>query len=452
MKFIQNESVLMSLSRAALKAVAPDAAVLRHLKLSCEILSVTDAQGNELAYYDLDKVRRIVVLGAGKAVAPMGRAVESVLGNRVETGMLVVPYGHGLKLNRIHVVEGAHPVPDEAGQLGAAGILRLASGLEAGDLAICLFGGGASALTPALAPGIALSELQDLTNKLLLSGADIHAINTVRKHLSAFGGGRLAQAIGNARALNLVVSDVAGDDLGVIASGPLAPDPTTYSDSLAVLERFGLRGSVSATLVDHLVRGQIGKLPETPKPGDPLFDNVFTCIVASLAQALDAAGETAAEMGYELRRIGVRIRGEARVEAKKLVEKALMMRSELSPGDKPLCILAGGESTVRVLGKGKGGRNQEMALATLLELEDTVGIQAVFFGTDGRDGPTDAAGGFAASGMLKELRSRGLNPEKALDDNDSYTFLEEAGLLLRTGPTMTNVMDLAVLLVQPPEQ
>lgn len=443
---------LLSVVRAGLDAVAPDTAVLRHMRLEGNTLRVFSA--GEESRYDLAAFRRIVVLGAGKGAAPMSAAVEDLLGDRIADGLIVVKYGHGGRSLRVRQREAGHPVPDMPGVEATRELLEMARAAQASDLVVCVLTGGASALTPALMPGLSLSDVQALTTGLLGCGADIHEINTVRRHLSAFGGGNLARAVWPATLLALIVSDVVGDDLHAIASGPTVPDPASYADALRVLEARRMGDKVPAAVLRHLREGAAGAVPETPKPGDPIFGKVRNVLVATNRQALDAAAEEARRQGFIPRVLTSELRGEARERAGELAAAALKAQAELRPGDRPLCLLAGGETTVTLRGGGRGGRNQEMALTALIALEQSRGVHMVFVGTDGSDGPTDAAGGFAASGDLARLERAAPGmasaARRALDDNDSYAFLDRAGCLLRTGPTRTNVMDVAVALVFPP--
>ena len=407
----QAASELRRLTDAALSAVAPDGAVLRHLHLDGGKLTLIDESGAPAWSGGLDAYRRIRVLGAGKGAAPMAAALENLLGDRISDGLVIVKYGH--------------------------------------DLVLCTFTGGASALTPALHPEIPLADMQRLTCMLLECGATIHEINTLRKHLSRFSGGSLVRAAFPATVLGLIVSDVVGDDLDVIASGPTVPDPSTFADCLRVVEHYGLRWKMPQSIWAHIEGGLQGRPPETPKADEPAFGRVRNVLVASVKQALEAAADEAARCGFVPRILTTAMSGEARRTAAQLVAEARRAQAGLRPGDAPLCLLAGGETTVTIRGSGKGGRNQEMALAATLELADDRGIDLICVGTDGTDGPTDAAGGYAFSGDLARLRAIGLHPKESLDANDSYPLLLKAGTLLRTGPTRTNVMDMAIMLVRP---
>lgn len=441
MELEARKAVLYSIFDAGVRAVAPDAALMRHVCLEDGQLLV-DGQS-----WKLPRRGRLLVLGAGKGVAPMGAAVEELLGDRIDTGMLVVKYGHGLPLQQIAQVEAAHPVPDAAGAAATRALLELAAGAAADDLVLCLLTGGASALTPAPVSGVTLEDMQQVTELLLRSGATITELNAVRKHLSRFSGGQLARTAAPAGVVSVIVSDVVGDALDVIASGPTAPDVSTFADCMDNLARYGLGSAMPPAVLHHLRQGQLHQEAETPKPGDALFRHVQNTLVATNRQALDAAAEQARSHGFRPVILTDRMVGEAREQAALLVTQARQMAAELAADAQPVCLLAGGETTVTLRGRGRGGRNQEMALAASLALQDCPHICALFAGTDGTDGPTDAAGGCAWAGNLAVA---GLEQaRRALEENDSYAILHHCGALLRTGPTRTNVMDLAILLVWP---
>lgn len=442
MELEARKAVLYSIFDAGVRAVAPDAALMRHVCLEDGQLLV-DGQS-----WKLPRRGRLLVLGAGKGVAPMGAAVEELLGDRIDTGMLVVKYGHGLPLQQIAQVEAAHPVPDAAGAAATRALLELAAGAAAADdLVLCLLTGGASALTPAPVSGVTLEDMQQVTELLLRSGATITELNAVRKHLSRFSGGQLARTAAPAGVVSVIVSDVVGDALDVIASGPTAPDVSTFADCMDILARYGLGSAMPPAVLHHLRQGQLHQEAETPKPGDALFRHVQNTLVATNRQALDAAAEQARSHGFRPVILTDRMVGEAREQAALLVTQARQMAAELAADAQPVCLLAGGETTVTLRGRGRGGRNQEMALAASLALQDCPHICALFAGTDGTDGPTDAAGGCAWAGNLAVA---GLEQaRRALEENDSYAILHHCGALLRTGPTRTNVMDLAILLVWP---
>ncbi|MDE5833814.1 MAG: glycerate kinase [Desulfovibrio sp.] len=425
---------------AGVAAVAPDAALLAHMKLSNGAL---EAGGKVFPLTN----RKIYVCGAGKGAAPMAAALENLIGALVAKGVIVVKYGHQLPLNKFEIFEASHPVPDEAGEKGAAACLETAKETGPEDLLICLFTGGASALLPLPYKGLNLDDLKKASDLLLASGATINEMNAVRKHLSAISGGRLA-ATAKGEVLSVIVSDVVGDDLSTIASGPTAPDPSTFADCLYILEKYRLTSKFPPDALKILRTGADGKIPETPKPGSEALERTTNIIVASNALAVKAAAERAERLGYRPSVMNEPMTGEAKEVAARLVEIAKEEKKSLKSGDKGICILAGGETTVRIMGDGRGGRNQEMALAAAIDLDGSGGVAGLFAGTDGTDGPTDAAGGFAFPDTVGRIGSK-IDALKYLANNDSNPALAKAGDLLVTGPTRTNVMDLAIILIQP---
>jgi hydroxypyruvate reductase len=419
--------------RAALAAgdVAP--LLQRHLRLSGGTLRAGSLT------LDLDRIRRVLVLGAGKAGASMARAVESILGERVSEGFVVVKDGYRLPTACIEIAEAGHPVPDGRGLAASARLLALAESAGADDLVIVLVSGGGSALTPAPVPPITLEEKQALTRLLLAAGATINELNAVRKHVSRFKGGLLARAATPASILTLVLSDVIGDPLDVIASGPTAPDPSTYADALAILERRGVLDRAPRSIVDHLRAGVAGAAPETPKPGDPIFARVTSLVIGNNALVVDAAAVEAARLGYRPHVLTRSLQGEARE-----VAGDLLARARALPG--PAALIAGGETTVTVRGSGRGGRCQEFALAAALGLRADDPLVVLAAGTDGTDGPTDAAGGLVDAATVARARAAGVQAERALADNDALAFLTAAGAVVVTGPTNTNLLDLYLIL------
>ncbi len=394
-----------------------------------------------------DRYRRVVVVGMGKAAMVMAGMVEQLLGARIGEGAVVVPHGypqtppaHCPLPRRIEVLEAGHPVPDEGSVRAARRMLALAEECEEADLLLVLISGGGSALCTDFEPPVTLADAQ-LTFRLLLeSGADIYQMNTVRKHLSRIGGGRLARAAAPADVLALVISDVVGDDLSVIASGPTVPDPTTFAEAIAVLRHYELWHRVPTSVRVRLEAGVTDPSLETPKPADSRFARVVTRLIGTNRRALEAAADEARQRGYSVRIVTDRLTGEAREVAPRLVTALQAVRE-----DRPVCLLWGGETTVTVRGQGRGGRNQELALAAALAM-DGWDAQAVLLsgGTDGRDGPTDAAGAWATPETVAHARACGKDPQAYLANNDAYTFFEALDQLLFTGPTHTNVMDVQV--------
>jgi hydroxypyruvate reductase len=424
---------------AAVAAVDPRRAVRGSLRLAGSTLRAGPVR---LA---LRRRGRLLAVAVGKAAAPMLAAAEEALGARLEASLGVTKRGHGAPL-RGRLLEAGHPVPDEAGLAAAAEVERLAAGLGPDDVLLVLLSGGGSALLPAPADGIALAAKQEVTGLLLASGADIGELNAVRKHLSRLKGGGLARLAAPARVLTLVLSDVAGDAVDVVASGPTVPDPTTFSEALAVLDRRRLRERVPAPVRQRLEAGAAGRVPETPKPGDPLFARCRHVVVGSNRIAVAEAARAARRLGYRPLVLTTTAGGEARDLGGFLAALAREVRSAGAPLPPPCCLLAGGEPTVTLRGPGRGGRCQEAGLAAALGLAGLGATVVLCGGTDGTDGPTDAAGGIVDGGTVARARAAGLDPRRHLDENDAYPLLAAAGDLLVTGPTRTNVMDLFLVL------
>jgi glycerate 2-kinase len=440
---------LKSIFRAALHAVDSYQMMIRHVRLDGSRLIITAGAGPCEA--DLDSYSRILVLGAGKASARMARALEDILGDRISGGLVSVKYGHGEPLKRIEVVEAGHPLPDANGEEAARRIAGLAEAADARTLVLNLVSGGGSALLPLPADGLTLAEKQDMTSLLLASGADIHEINCVRKHLSRVKGGRLLRLLAPARSLNFILSDVSGDRLDVIASGLTSADATTFVDALDVINRRGLCGKAPAAALRILEEGASGHVEETLKAGDPATLLATNIIIGGNRTAVIAVCERARELGYNTAALTSSMAGEAREAAKVLYAIARDVRNSGLLVKTPACVAAGGETTVTLMGAGKGGRNQELALAFLAELaRDERKGQGVYFlsaSTDGTDGPTDAAGAFASAEVLALAEAAGLSISASLADNDSYRFFDAIGQLFKTGPTLTNVCDLQVALI-----
>ena len=426
---------------AALQAVDPAAAIERHVAREGNRLNI----GGDA--WDLDRFEHVYVVGAGKAGAVMAGALESVLGDRLTGGVVNVKYGHTTRLRRVELVEAGHPLPDAAGVAGAERIVELLAPLGEDDLVFCLLSGGGSALLPLPADGVTLEEKQAVTGLLLQCGATINETNTVRKHISRLKGGQLARLASPARVVSLVLSDVIGDPLDIIASGPTVPDESTYGDCRSILDKYGLRDKLPAAVMRHLEAGEKGAEPETPKPGDPVFCRTQTVVIANNRQALGSARIEAVKRGYNPLVLSSSIDGETREVARVYAAMAREIERHGDPVRSPACIISGGETTVTLKGGGKGGRNQEFVLATVAGIEGLERTVVFSAGTDGTDGPTDAAGAVADGRTLVRAAEKGMDAGAFLDRNEAYRFFEPLGDLVITGPTHTNVMDLRLLLV-----
>lgn len=397
--------------------------------------------------YSMEDFKRIIVIGAGKAAAPMARAVEDMLDDRITSGLVITKYGHTERLGRIMVREAGHPLPDEAGLAASEELIDLVSDLDRETLVIMLLSGGGSALLCSPLEGLTLQDKIETTRLLLNAGADIHELNAVRKHISRVKGGGLAAMAYPACIITLILSDVIGNQLDVIASGPTAPDETTYQDAISVIERYSLCDLIPRSVIGHLEKGAKGGLAETPKNGDMRLGGVRNIIIADIRQALDAAEARAAALGYRTLVLTPLLTGEARETARLFPAIAREIIDTSRPIASPACILSGGETTVTVRGNGIGGRNQEMALSAAIRLNGITSALFLSASTDGTDGPTDAAGAFADGSTLERARRLGMNPYEYLDTNDSYNFFKRIGDLFITGPTKTNVMDIQILLI-----
>ncbi len=385
---------------------------------------------------------RTLVIGAGKASAEMARAMEQNWPGELE-GLVLTRYGHAVPCERIEIVEAAHPVPDEAGQQAAVRMLERVQGLSPDDLVVCLISGGGSALLALPAPGLTLEDKQAVNRELLRSGATIHEMNCVRKHLSAIKGGRLAAACHPARVLTLAISDVPGDELSVIASGPTVPDESTFAQARAVLEKYGIE--VPSSVQTHLERAE----DETPKPGDARLANTETKLIAAPQQMLEAVAAQVREAGLTPLILSDRIEGETRDVAKVHAAIARQIQTHGQPVSAPAAILSGGETTVTVRGKGKGGRNSEFVLALLDDLRGLPGISALACDTDGIDGSEDNAGAVLTPETFSRAESLGLAPAEFLSRNDAYSFFQQVDGLVVSGPSLTNVNDFRAILVEP---
>ncbi len=397
--------------------------------------------------FPLKNIENIFVIGAGKASAAMAFEIEKILGPLITGGHVIVKYGHSSKLNHIKVSEAAHPIPDSNGFKATESILKIAVKAGVSDLVICLLSGGGSALLADFPPGSSSGEIANVNNLLINSGACIQEINAVRKHLSLVKGGQLARAVNPATLVSLILSDVAGDPLDVISSGPTTPDPTTFRHALQVLDKFNLVNEVPSGILKYLREGADGLRPETPKPNDIVFAKTQNLLIGTNRLALEAAKTKALEYNINALIIDDQLQGDTSSVAEYIVETALKFK-ENEIEVKPVCLLFGGETTVKMKGKGKGGRNQHLALQTALLLKDHTGITVLSAGTDGNDGPTGAAGAVVDSETYLKALSEEIDPVNFILDFDSYHFFKKAGGHIVTGPTLTNVMDIIVVIIE----
>jgi glycerate 2-kinase len=426
---------------AALEAVDPGVAVREHLRRDKNQLLISGKS------YDLSAYERIVLVGAGKAGAPMAQVSVELLGDYLEGGLVIVKEGYlGDPIDPvIEILEAGHPIPDQRGQDATLRMLDMLDGLGRNDLVLFLISGGGSALMHVPVEGVSLGDLQQLTATLLAVGADITEINTLRKHLDRVKGGGLARAAAPAEMVTLVLSDVIGDPLDVIASGPTVPDSSTFQDAWMVLERYSILDQIPVSVREHLSRGVRGEIPDTPKRHDPIFKRGAHIIIGNNRRAAEAAARAARSSGFRTLVLTSRLQGEA-CQAGKILG-ALARQFGRAAGSAPLCLIAGGETTVTVSGDGHGGRNQELALGAVEELAGLAGVGLLALATDGGDGPTDAAGAVVTGESLERAMLLGLDPRAYLARNDAYHFFDLLGDLLKPGPTQTNVNDLTFLLV-----
>lgn len=426
---------------AGVKSADPFVAVKRHVEIAGGALRVDGRS------YDLATLGNIYVIGCGKASAQMARALQEIIGARITSGVVIVKYGYGLSLEKIKVVEAGHPIPDQAGFAGARQVIELVSRAGAADLILLVISGGGSALLPMPAEGLRLEDKQQTTQALLASGATIQEVNALRKHLSRLKGGRLAELAYPANMVSLILSDVVGDRLDAIASGPTVADSTNFADCLEIVRRYDLGGTIPPAVLDRLERGARGEFAETPKPSAALWQKVQNVIVGSNRLGLAAAQQQAAALGYHTLVLSSAIEGESRTVASSHCARIKEILRRDRSARQAFCLISGGETTVTLGGDGLGGRNQEFALAAAIEIADLDNVVVLSAGTDGNDGPTDAAGAVVDGTTFQRGRAQGLNAHEFLARNDSYHYLQATGDLLITGPTFTNVMDLHVILI-----
>ena len=424
---------------AGVNGVLPEKLMQSQVKLSGDLLQVAEKR------FPLSRFRHIYVLAAGKAAASMSRGVEKVLGDKITNGHVVTKYGHGMNLNYLTLTEAGHPIPDAEGVKGTQKIVNIARKATEDDLVICLISGGASALMADFPEGVTLDDLKRTNELLTKCGANITEINTVRKHLSKIKGGQLARILFPATTVCLILSDVVGDRLDVIASGPTVGDSSSFADALTIIDKYSLQNRLPSSVLHYLLEGADGSIADTPKPDNPVFQNVHNYIIGSNGIALESSAKKAVELGFETHTVTDSIQEDV-TETANFILKTI--DNQKPTGNKPVCLLFGGEPTVKVSGKGLGGRNQHLALYLATKICCKKNISILCAGTDGTDGPTDAAGAVVDYETATKAVEKGIDPNHYLTDCDSYRFFQQVGGHIITGNTGTNVMDIIVAIVQ----
>lgn len=434
---MENVQNAIAIFKHAVASVNPATLIRKHLSWQSPCLTINAER------IELSPSQQVFIIGAGKASACMALTAEELLGDQITGGIVVTKYDHGLPLKKIKLYEAGHPVPDEGSIRATEEIIELADRLTADDIVIFLLSGGASSLLADYPKGSSLAEIQAVFGLLLKSGATIHEMNTVRKHISNVKGGQLARHIYPARLYSLILSDVVGDDLDVIGSGPTVPDETMFADAMNVLLKYAIVDQIPPAVSHHLLEGCAGRIADTPKATDPVFANTQNKIIGNNRMALEAASKKAIEFGYQPRIITHSLQGESSTLGRIIAADAIAYRGRL-----PACFLYGGESTVTIKGNGRGGRNMELALAAGTQIVNHPNITILAAGTDGSDGPTDAAGAVVNAAIMRKALTSQYNPIHFLENNDSYSFFSAVNALLKTGPTQTNVMDLTIVLIE----
>ena len=420
---------------AGVESVKPQNLIRNHVSMDNDILWINGIP------FDIASTRNIYVTGFGKASAAMSQTLESILNTKITGGCVITKYGHSVPQKYVEIIEAGHPVPDENGIRGTERILSIVNHAGEDDLVICLISGGGSALLADVPEGCTLDDLIVLNSLLLRTGADITEINCIRKHLSKVKGGLLSKATYPARLVSLIISDVIGDPLDVIASGPTVPDPTTFTDAISILKKYHIEDKISNQMYQVLVDGMQKKHRETLKTSDEAFLKTSNIRIGNNHLALQSAKEKAESLGYHTGIVTEKLEGDVADVANFIIES-------VKSAEKNTCLLFGGEPTVKVTGTGLGGRNQHLALIIADVLKDMPGITVLAAGTDGTDGPTDAAGAVVDSCSWKNASKMNLNIEQYIIDNDAYHFFKQEGGLIITGPTQTNVMDIMIALIQ----
>jgi len=438
---MNSRSVAEKIFLAGVDRVIPERLISKSISFENNVLKTGDHS------FDAGSFQNIYVLGAGKASALMGAEIEKILGNRIADGHIVVKYGYACGLKMIKVTEAGHPVPDSNSFAATRFILGIAKKAAVNDLVICLLSGGGSALLSDCPEGISPEEMAGFNRLMVNSGAAIGEINALRKHLSGVKGGQLARAVYPATLISLILSDVINDPLDVIASGPTVPDPSTFSQALEVISKYSLKDSVLPAIINHLNLGKSGAIPETPKAEDPVFRRTYNILAGNNKLALEAAKEEAIALRLNALVMDDKLQGDATLVSEYIVETALKYQHDNKVA-KPVCLLFGGEPTVRVEGSGEGGRNQHLALYCATLLKNRAGITVLSAGTDGNDGPTTAAGAVVDCQTYNDAISRDISPDAYLEEFDSFNFFRRAGGHIITGPTMTNVMDIIIVIIE----
>jgi len=430
----------------ALSVVDPTKILKERIRIEKDLLWIKIGDNSERVF-DLNRFDKIFLVGTGKSSNSMAQAIEEIFEDRLTEGVITTKYGHLLPLKKTQIIEAGHPIPDQKGHEGAKIIHNLLKGSGPEDLVIFLLSGGGSALLPFPANGIELKEKQEATQLLLDCGADIKEINTIRKHISRVKGGWLAKWAYPSTVIGFILSDVVGDPLDAIGSGPTVPDPSTFDEAWEVLRKYDLLNRIAPSIKNFLKLGKEGKVEESLKMGDVVFEKVYNSIIGSNIISLRAAEKKATSLGLNTLILSSSIEGETREAARFHTAIAKEVISSGNPIPRPACILSGGETTVTIKGHGLGGRNQEFALAGALEISGIEKVVLLSGGTDGTDGPTDASGAVADHTTIQRAKSMGMDPKAHLNNNDAYPFFQKLGDLLITGPTQTNVMDVRILLV-----
>ena len=436
-----NTNQMIEFFKAGVESVMPDKLINRVIRLDGDVLTISNLT------FSIEGINRIFVVGAGKASAFMAKEVETILGDRISSGHIIVKYGHACPLKYIEVSEAGHPVPDKNSFAATGALTELIAGAVENDLVICLFSGGGSSLLCDYPEKCASNDLTELNKYLVTCGASIHEMNAVRKHLSFVKGGWLSKRIYPARCVTLLLSDVVGDSLDVIASGPTAPDSSTFEMAYHVLEQYNLLDKVSKNITRHIKKGIEGQLEETPEKDDKIFDRVNNIVVGSNRIALEFVKKKVEDSGVKAEIISSVVQGDSCRVVEDIVEESLERLCDMTEGQR-MCLLYGGETVTKVKGAGLGGRNQHLALYASKLIQGTKGITILSAGTDGNDGPTDAAGAVVDSATWKQAIVRSVNPEEYLDNYDSYHFFEKTGGLIKTGATGTNVMDIIIVFLE----